>query len=224
LIKSLVFDFDGLILDTEVPDFESWREIFEEHGFTLSREEWCATIGIGEAENTFSPYDRLEAALGMPIDRAAIRIQRRKRYLAMIESQSVLPGVLDYLDAAREHGLSLAIASSGDFGWVGGHLERLGLSHYFDHVRCSDHVSRTKPHPELYLCAVELLGVAPHEAIAFEDSAHGVEAAVTAGLYCVAVPNPMTRDLKLDRAHLKLDSLAALPLPQLLQQIGERAS
>jgi beta-phosphoglucomutase-like phosphatase (HAD superfamily) len=84
-------------------------------------------------------------------------------------------------------------------------------------------VSRTKPDPELYQKALERLAVTPSEAIAFEDSANGIRAAKAAGLFCVAVPNPLTADMDLHQADLRLESLAATTLESLLEQLEARS-
>ena len=130
------------------------------------------------------------------------------------------PGVRDYLDAARRLGLGLAVASSSSRRWVAGHLERLGLADRFDVLRCAEDVTRVKPHPDLYVAALKALGAAPVAAIALEDSPNGVLAAKRAGLFCVAVPNPLTAKLDLTAADILLASLDELPLPALLRRTG----
>jgi len=125
-------------------------------------------------------------------------------------------GVRDYVADAKRMGLLLAVASSSSRAWVLGHLERLGLGAQWDAVRTRDDVARTKPAPDLYLSAVAALGVAPEEAVAFEDSANGIAAAKDAGLLCVAVPNALTAGMDLSRADLRLGSLAETPLERLL--------
>jgi HAD superfamily hydrolase (TIGR01509 family) len=222
LIKAIVFDFDGLILDTEVPDYEAWQEIFAEHGGVLSRADWSAIIGIGAAELPFSPYDRLEAHLGRAIDREEVRRRRHQRYLERVHAEQIMAGVEDLIAAAQGLGLKLAVASSSDRAWVEGHLTRLGLRHHFEAVKTADDVQRTKPAPDLYLAATEALGVRPEEAVALEDSANGVTAAKRAGLYCVAVPNAMTHELPLDHADLRLNSLADMTLPNLIATLEAR--
>lgn len=97
------------------------------------------------------------------------------------------------------------------------HLSRLELIHQFGVIKCGDDVKQTKPDPELYLATVRDLGLQPSQAIALEDSPNGVLAAKRAGLFCVAVPSPLTKDLPLDHADLRLDSLADMPLEDLLK-------
>lgn len=218
MIQALIFDFDGLILDTELPDFECWREIYRAHGAELELATWAPCVGTVGA---FDPLDDLEGRLGRALDRPVLRRELRERIDRQIETQSVLPGVMDYLAAAKRLGLKLGVASSSSREWVGGHLSRLGLD-YFDCIRCSDDVSRVKPHPDLYEAVLAALALRPEQAIAFEDSPNGVRAAKQAGVFCVAVPNAVTRTLALDGADLRIASLAEIPLERLLDHLPPR--
>ena len=224
MIRALVFDFDGLIVDTEAPDYESWREVYEAHGGELSLEKWAGYIGLGAAATPFDAYEHLQSQISQVLDRGAVRALRRESYLARVHAQPILPGVEDYIADAKRLGLKLAVASSSDCAWVTGHLARLGLLQHFEAVKCSDHVANTKPHPDLYLAAVSALGVQPHEAIAFEDSSHGVSSAKAAGLYAIAIPNAMTHKLPLEHADLRLASLADLSLETLLRRLENKAT
>jgi len=114
--------------------------------------------------------------------------------------------------------LKVAIASSSEKSWVVSHLERLGIHQFFDFIHTVDETKIPKPDPALYLLALESLKAGPNEVIAFEDSTNGVSAAKTAGIFCVAIPNPTTKSLPLDQADLILESLAHLPLSQLLDR------
>lgn len=218
-IRGLVFDFDGLILETEEPDFRSWQEVYAAFGCTLPFAKWAAHIGTVEA--TFNPYDELEAQLGRPVDRAAIRARRRQRFADLVAAQAVLPGVLEYLAVAERLGLRLGVASSSSRAWVVGHLARLGLADRFAAIACAEDVPRTKPDPALYRAALAALDLRGDAAIALEDSPNGIAAAKRAGLYCVAVPNALTRHLPLQAADLQLASLADLPLALLLEQVQQ---
>jgi HAD superfamily hydrolase (TIGR01509 family) len=213
-VRALVFDFDGLIIDTEGPVYQAWREVYEEHGEELSFSFWQSIIGRGS--NWFDPLADLEKRLGRALDGEAIRIARRVRVEELVAALPILPGVEEWIEAARRRGLKLAVASSSSRSWVVGHLERLGLGARWDAIRCRDDVARAKPDPDLYLAAVKDLGVRPAEAVAVEDSPHGCLAAKRAGLYCVAVPSALTSDLDFSAADLRLGSLAELSLDELL--------
>jgi HAD superfamily hydrolase (TIGR01509 family) len=217
MIRAVVFDFDGLILDTEVPEFQVWQEIYCAHGCELPLAIWAT--GVGTSADAFNPYTYLEAQLGRSIDREAVQHQRRERYHELLKAQSVLPGVLEYIAEARSLGLQLGVASSSSRQWVVGHLTELGLSRYFDCIKCSDDVSHVKPDPALYQAVIDTLALRPEQAVAFEDSPNGIAAAKRAGLFCVAVPNSVTRQLALTQADLLVTSLAEIPLAQLLEQL-----
>jgi putative hydrolase of the HAD superfamily len=140
---------------------------------------------------------------------------------AVIAGASVLPGVLEYIHEAKRLGLKLAIASSSPHAWVDAHARRLGLLQYFDKVICADDVGsgRTKPNPDLFLLALKQLEVQKEAAIVFEDSPNGVLAANRAGIFVVAVPNPVTAGLVIKGANLRLSSLSELPLISLLDKV-----
>ena len=145
-MRGLIFDFDGLILDTEMPDYVSWQGVYREHGAELPLEGWASIVG-GKAESDFDPYDHLEKLTNKKIDREAIWIKRRKDYLENLESQPILPGVSEYLRDARGMGLKIGIASSSPENWVVGHLTRLGLIEKFDVVCTADDVAESDLRP-----------------------------------------------------------------------------
>jgi HAD superfamily hydrolase (TIGR01509 family) len=219
MIRAIVFDFDGLILDTEEPVYRSWLEVYEAHGETLPFERWVQIVGSTTAE--FHPQRHLEERLGRPLSQEVVdgRIGRRTE---MILAQQVLPGILQYIDDASALGLKLGVASSSTRDWVSGHLERLGILGRFDCVRCRDDVNSAKPAPDLYIAVLDCLGVSPSEAFAIEDSPNGVIAAKQAGMLCVAIPNSITARLDLSQADLVLRSLSDLSLHDLLQRLDGR--
>ena len=214
MIRALVFDFDGLILETETPAYETWAAIYKEHGHELPLDRWFDYIG--REGGFFDAADHLAALVGEGFDREAARKRRDTRKTELIDALDVMVGVREYVADAKRLGLSLAVASSSSRKWVLGHLERLRLHAEWDGVFTRDDVARTKPAPDLYLAAVKALGVAPREAVAFEDSRNGIAAAKDAGLLCVAVPNALTAAMDLSRADLRLASLAETPLERLL--------
>lgn len=217
MIRSIIFDFDGLILETEGPIFQSWQELYQDYGREITIDEWGKIIGT--AENTFDPLAALEEQLGQILDRASLVPRRRQRESDLIAIQPVLPGVEDYLKSARRLGLKIGLASSSSCEWVTGHLERLGLLDYFDCIKTADDVQFTKPDPELYQAVLEELGLRPQEAIVFEDSPNGILAAKQAGLICIAVPNALTRQLSTNHADFRLDSLEEMPLDELICRV-----
>jgi HAD superfamily hydrolase (TIGR01509 family) len=219
VIRGLIFDFDGLIVDTESTVYQSWQEVYREYGQDLPFEEWGQIIGTSQNEH-FDPVERLETRLGRRFENSEMLKERRlQREMVLVARQPILPGVEEYLKDAKRLSLKLAIASSSDRDWVAGHLENFGLIHYFDVIHTSDDVEHTKPDPALYQLALESLMLKPGEAIVLEDSPNGVTAAQRAGIFCVAVPNPLTRLLPLDHADMRLDSLADMLLEALIDNV-----
>lgn len=215
MLKALIFDFDGLILDTETPEVEVWQSIYREHGQELPVHEWSKTIG-GYGLSNFDAAIHLAELTGP--DSAPLRARYRAESDALIHSKSIQPGVLDLILDARRHGLGLAVASSSPHAWVDAHLTRLNLIQHFDHVICADDVApgRTKPNPDLFLLALTRLGVRNDAAVVFEDSPNGVRAARSAGIFVVAVPNPLTAQLMFEGESLRVTSLAGLSVDDLL--------
>jgi len=217
MIRALIFDFDGLIIDTETPLIDVWEDMHQRAGLAYQR---STAIGlIGHVETDFDPW----AGFGPTSDRAALEAEHQRLYRARVVQLPVLPGVLDCLREAKTRGLLLGVASSSSHRHVDGHLGRLGLLPYFDVIRCRDDVKATKPAPDLYLAAIRELNVAPQEAIAFEDSHPGTTAAKRAGLRCVAIPNASTRHHDFSAADLRLGSLAERPLAELLRHFSDPA-
>ena len=219
MIQALIFDFDGLILDTELSSFQTWQGIYQEHDCDLPFETWA--VSIGTSAHTFDPYTHLESLLGRPLQRDEILHRRRTRHVAIVEKQPLLPGVETYLREAKQRGLRIGLASSSHHEWVDNHLERLGILSYFDAIKCSNDVEHVKPDPALYLAVLDALNVRGKQAIALEDSPNGVRAAQRAGIFCVAIPNLVTSQLPLEQADMQLTSLDEMPLEQLLAKVEE---
>jgi HAD superfamily hydrolase (TIGR01509 family) len=203
-VRALVFDFDGLILDTEGPEYHSVRAEFEAHGADLPLEDWLEIVGTADHVHW---YDWLDQTVPMTLPRGEVIERRRVRHHALIAEEEIRPGVVALLEEARRHRLAVTAASSSPRDWVEGHLRRLGLWEYFHAIRCRDDVARGKPAPDVYLAALEAVGVEAGQAIAFEDSHHGSQAAKAAGIYTVVVPNDLTRTQRFDHADLVLTSL-----------------
>ena len=217
MIEAIVFDFDGLIIDTETPEFDTWKEIFESYGVRLERRMWDYSIGRHSLD--FDIYGHLAELSGETIDREVVRPRMRRRYLDRIDSNPILPGVEDYLESAKKMGMKLAVASSSTPGWAAGHLESRGLLSSFEFVLDAGDVMNAKPDPELYTMSLTRLGVRPQNAFAIEDSVNGLTAAKAAGLQCVVVPNPMTKGMDFGLADIRLESLEAVPLGKLIEEL-----
>ena len=204
-LEAVVFDFDGLILDTETPIFEEWRAAFRARGQELGLEVWQRALGTF---GTYDPCAHLAELTGETFDQDALRDEVRARNLVRCHAQSLLPGVRERAAEARGAGMRTAVASSSTSGWVEGWLERHQVRDLFETVCGREHVARVKPAPDLFLLAASRLGVSPARCLVFEDSPNGIRAARAAGMRCVAIPNAVTSALPMEGADLVLRSLA----------------
>src|SRR5512146_2868297 len=148
-IRALIFDFDGLILNTEHAVYQSWLELYRSHGQELPLSEWVKIVGTNDT-SSFSPQANLERLVG-GVDWASIAPRRKRREAELVRDEVVLPGVEAILEDGKRLGLKIGLASSSGRDWVLGHLSRLGLVGYFDCIKTREDVERTKPDPELFL-------------------------------------------------------------------------
>ncbi len=213
MIQALLFDFDGTLWDSETVVFEAYRRLYDDHGHTLDLEEWSAAVGTLDG---FDPMADLELRLGRALDRSVVDPWERVDDLMMGVDLRV--GVRQWLDAARERGLSLGIVSSNEGRWIRHHLDRMGIADRWRAIVSADgDARRAKPNPVLYREALAQLGVQTALAIAIEDSPHGIAAAKAAGLFCLAVPNEVTQSLDLTAADLTIGSFRDMTLAELLR-------
>jgi HAD superfamily hydrolase (TIGR01509 family) len=222
VIRALIFDFDGVILETEMPDYKAWQTVFKQYGVELPLSLWGEIIGQQMAHAGFDPFHYIEIHSGRSVDRIEVGRQHEVAYMADVLKQPIMPGVKDTLEAANSLGLKVAVASSSDRKWVHGHLERLKLIDHFSDIKTSDDVKHTKPDPELYLKSLDALGLESQEAIVFEDSPNGLRAARAAGIFAVAIPNELTIQFDLSLADLQVSSLAKVKLTDLISYVERR--
>jgi HAD superfamily hydrolase (TIGR01509 family) len=217
-LRAIVFDFDGLILDTEWSVYQAISEIYSDHGHELDLEWWRTIVGtVGGGDWS----QRLEALVGTPLDHDALNDLSVQLHHDFADTLQPLPGVADLIDAAHADGVRLAVASSSMTRWLERHLTRLGLHGRFDALCGRDAAGgRAKPDPDVYLAALDAIDVPAGQAVAIEDSPHGITAAKAAGLACVGVPNRITAPGDFGAADLVVDSLASLTLADLHHHFG----
>ncbi|GAA3797935.1 HAD family hydrolase [Streptomyces coacervatus] len=210
--KALLFDFDGLICDTERAAFRSWQETYDAMGQTFPPSLWRTMAGNAHGEDLAA--SDLAARIGQPLGPRALD-KRRQRKLELSQAEPLRPGVADLLEQAERLGVMCAVVSSSRREWVHPHLSRLHVRPFFTAVVTGDMVARTKPAPDAYLLALHTLGVSPNEALAFEDSPTGVRAAADAGIDCIAVPNAVAFDAAYQGASQQVTSLTDFSLDAL---------
>jgi HAD superfamily hydrolase (TIGR01509 family) len=215
-IAAVIFDFDGLILDSETPLFDIWTAIYARHGQALALDEWQHALGT---QGGFDPFDTLAARVGEVLDRDELSAWVRREHWRRCGEQPLLPGVRDRLCDARRIGLKTAVASSSSAAWVDPWLGMHELRPLVDVVCTRDDVARVKPAPDLFLLAAERLHVDAAACLVFEDSPNGIRAARAAGMAVIAVPNRLTAPLPLPDPDLVLHSLADAPLEDLVSRV-----
>lgn len=213
-LRAVIFDFDGLIIDTESVGYQTWKEIFDAEGHHLPLERYAQVIGT-DFNTDYDPRRDLEQLTARSFDWDLIEEQRRVREREMRTHMQVLPGVVERLREADALGLRTAIASSSPRSWVEPWLEQLELRHHFHHLTTVDDTGKVKPDPSLFLHAAERLEAGADEVIIFEDSLNGLRAATAARMRCIVVPGPMTRHLDFEGAFRRIDSLTDVALADL---------
>lgn len=217
LIKAIIFDFDGLIVDTETAWFEAYKETMSLYKVDLPLERFVECVG---SDNT-ALYEFFKQQLGESCNIEEIEAKAKSLYKIKMKTPQAREGVKDYLEEAKKLGYKIAIASSSTKEWVTHYLNELGLLHYFEVIITRDDVDKVKPAPDLYLKAVDALNINPNEALAFEDSLNGLQAALAAGLKCVIVPNPVTESLAFEKYDLRLKSMAEKRLIDVIKLIEQ---
>jgi len=214
MFAAVVFDFDGVLIDSETPGFESHRRVYERCGAALTVEEWCAQIGTyveGEEEGW---YRRLcERTTRLP-ERSAYDAELGRLFEELVPREP-MRGIRELLAELDSAGVPLAIASTAPARWVVTTAERIGVRSVFRAIVTGDEVARRKPAPDVYLEAARRLGVDPSRTIAIEDSAPGIASARAAGMPTVAIPHWLTELHDLSGADLRVAHAGELSLARL---------
>ena len=218
MIKAFIFDFDGLIIDTEFSSYKTWLSIYNKYDVELPMSEWIKCVG--GSNDRFDPIAYLKSKTNAILNEKQLREEQFKTHKYLSETMPLLPGVEEYFYFAKHNNIKLAVATSSSYKWVSLHLQKKKLLSLFDLIITADDVHQVKPAPDLFLKVKGAFGLKDFEGIVFEDSAHGIEAASLAKLYSVAVPNTITKYSNFEKANLKLDSLASITPKQLLQQFN----
>ncbi|HAF68767.1 MAG TPA: haloacid dehalogenase [Acidimicrobiaceae bacterium] len=215
--QALIMDFDGTIIDTESPAYESTAQIWADNGIDFPMDWWLAGMGT---DRKSAWVEELENRLGRQLDHDSVMKERQRIKDGLTEDQPLLPGVIELLEAAEKRGIATAVASSSPHSWVDRHLKRVGLFERFSYVVCRDDVGGvSKPAPDVFFRALQLLDVAAGSAVVVEDSPNGLKAALAAGLRTIVVPNPLVESLNFSGAYARYKSLNELPADQLLDLV-----
>ena len=207
-MRALIFDFDGLIVDTESAIYQAWRELYQHHGHELPLATYVQCVG-----STFGHYDpmaALEQLTGSPVAWQEVLPRKDARIRELQYGLTTMPGIRALLAEASREGLPCAVASSSHRVHVKGWLDRMEIADAFAAILTRDDVARAKPAPDLFLAAAAALGLEPSETLVLEDSANGLRAAIAAGAPCVIVPSPVTAGSDFAGAAGIIESLEAV--------------
>jgi HAD superfamily hydrolase (TIGR01509 family) len=216
-VPAVIFDFDGLLMDTESTSLASWQYEWRQHGLELDVSTFFADHGGDVTEDR---YAKLAQAVGPSFAREVSHARRTAYRERLHRTLGLATGIRDWLEQAAPLGIRLAVASSSPRSWVHGHLSRADVLSRFEVLACGDEVSEPKPDPAVYELALHRLGRPAAGVVAVEDSAHGVAAAQAAGLKCVAIPNPHADPGQFGAADLLLASAAHATLAEVLAAVG----
>ena len=220
MITALLFDFDGVIVDTEIPTFQSWRDTYAEYGVDLALDDWLPAVGSGSSTSgAFDAVAHLERLTGTTVDREAVIAHRTQRKAELYARAPLLPGVRERLAEARERGMKTAIVTRNRVDRVKALCDVVGLDHQWQALICANE-KPTRDKAELYRHALAVLAVHADQALAFEDSPSGVRAAKRTKVRCAAVPNEITRGAAFEEADLVLSSLAEQSLDEIVRMAG----
>ena len=212
---ALIFDFDGLLVDTESSALLAWREQFAVHELVFPLEVWHQYIGSQGSQQAM--MEEIRPAASSSSTSNCSRSGESGTTASSVQSRCG-PALRPSSTRRRAGGARFAVASSATRDWLDQQLGRLGIHDRFE-VICARDNGRVKPAPDIYLAAIAALGVDASDAIAFEDSPNGITAAKAAGLYCVAVPNPVTAELPLGQADLRVDSFTDISYAELVDRL-----
>ncbi len=206
--KAVIFDFDGLLVDTEYAIYTSWLRVFQAEGHPLPLDLFNQCLGSGYTH--WNPGDHLERLTGKSYDWDAINARRQTEIVSELEHEGLFPGAQELIERLYEAGIPMGVASSSSHRWVDNWLNKLGVMPYFKTVVCRDDGLAVKPAPDLFLRAAQNLGIAPESCLVLEDSQNGVVAAVSAGMKVIAIPNRVTQEADFSKATLVINAIAAL--------------
>lgn len=214
MIKGFIFDFDGLILDTEMPQYLCWTKVYAQYGLTYTLQDWWKAIGTNH--EIFDPARELQNLVGEQIDIAATNHWVDEKAVKLLAEQPLCPGVKEFIEKSFSFGIPMEIASSSTYEWVSGYLDKFDLTRYFNGIFTSHDVKIVKPNPDLYRLATDHLGFAPDQVMAFEDSLNGLKAAKAAGIFCTVVPSKLTAAMDFSLADRIVPSFVGLDLEEIL--------
>ena len=214
MLKTIIMDFDGLIVDTEVVWYQIYVEWFRKNkNYEMSVQEFLICVG-SEAEELFKSLD----SRGIHVDREIFARDTQQRFIEESTKLPAKPGVEDFLRTAKKQGIVIALATSSTRKKPETHLNRLNLMKYFDLLVTAEDVQRIKPAPDLFLKTAEKAGCTGEECLVIEDSLNGLKAGLNANMRVLVVPNDVTKYCDFQGEYLMVNSLEDVDVEKLIRE------
>lgn len=207
-LKAIIFDMDGVIIDSEPLHFKLEKEILEELGGNITTEEHSTFVGTTDY-HMWSVFKK-QFNIGLPIDE--LTQIKRKRFNENIHKIELIDGFWDFFKKVHNEGRPLALASSNNRRAVDLIVEKFNLDKYLKVIMSGEDVKEGKPSPEIFLKTAEKLGISPSDCVVIEDAENGILAAKSAGMKCVGLASSNSGNQNLYKADLVVDSFDKIDL------------
>jgi HAD superfamily hydrolase (TIGR01509 family) len=222
MLKAVIFDMDGVIVDSEPIYHEVEMQLFHELGMDVSDELRYSYVGT-KIDDMWSELKKKYLLKQTVEDLIKLEAERYRKYIASPDILKPIPGVIELLKELFGRNISIALASSSFLKDIETILGLLDIREYFSVVVGGDEVKRGKPYPDIFECAVKKLDVSPAGCIVIEDSSHGINAAKAAGIKCIGYKNKSSGNQDLSSADLIIESIEDIDYETLRQLCEEVA-
>ena len=205
--RALIFDMDGVLVDSEPLHLLAYQTAFGEYGITYTEADNQEFLGRKDHDCAQTIVNRFQ----LPVSASQLLHRKEAVLASLLKERSVArPGVEKILSGARALGIRLGVASMATTGAIDLVLETLGIRQYFQTLTSGDEIKNGKPAPDIFLLAARRLSASPADCLVIEDTINGIRAAKSAGMQCVAIPCQATRYQDHSEADLRLNSLSEL--------------
>ncbi|MCF7919052.1 MAG: HAD family phosphatase [Candidatus Cloacimonetes bacterium] len=210
MVEAVIFDMDGVMIDSEREHYQVEQKFFQELGIDTEALEYNKFVGLSSK----LMWTELQETFALPFTVAELMAKAAAKLQAHFEQLELnpMPGLIELLDYINERSMLIAVASSSPMGLIGLVVDRLGIRNYFDVLVSGDEVAQGKPFPDVYLHTAALLGASPEHCVVIEDSANGSRAAKKANMTCIGFRNPSSGEQDLSGCDLVVESFTGKDL------------
>ena len=215
MIRTVIFDMDGVIIDTEPIHHQAFLATFAELGIAVSEAEYASFLG----KSTRNVFQHIKEQYGLSQDVETMVQRKRALFNEVFDTDAtldLLPGVRILIEDLRAHGVQLVVASSASKATIARVFDRFGLGPYFAHRVSGEDFARSKPDPAIFVHAAAVAETPVNACIVIEDSANGVTAARAAGIYCIGYASPHSAGQDLRHANRVISHFAELTAAEIV--------